>query len=97
MSAQHTPGPWIVETVVNSPSDESIAVRDGAHGLFIAMVEPHDMSHANAQANAAMIAAAPDMLVLLREALEYIDSEDCYNCGIAPKLRAVIAKAEGRS
>src|SRR5438477_10529904 len=69
-----TPGPWHVETVYDEGT--SIAVRESAYGLFIAMVEPHDMEHADAFANARLIAAAPDLLAALEAVTEAFNGTD---------------------
>jgi hypothetical protein len=85
---KHTPGPWHVETTeTRDGAIEAIAVREGSAGLFIAAVEPHDMAHADAIANARLIAAAPDLLA----ALERIAT---YDGGAGRIARDVIAKVQ---
>lgn len=61
MSAQHTPGPWFAE----SPSEVTykwLSSSEGAHGDLATVWN----SHQNAEANARLIAAAPDLLQEIR-------------------------------
>ncbi len=81
----HTPGPWHVlnhsmQCIIRSENFEetftNIAVTPGLNG--------------NAEANARLIAAAPDLLEACKSAL---DEGDDYVA--MKKLKAAIAKAEG--
>jgi len=87
MTAQHTPGPWKL-------TDGSSFVRDN-HKNVIADVWQDSIS------NLRLIAAAPDLLDALREAVDMIDilaascSDRVHNVS-ADKFRAAIAKAEGQ-
>jgi hypothetical protein len=77
MDAKHTPGPWMV-TSSDRPHgagrDDVLAVR-GAHqgnGISSVLAEvtcdrPGAENRGEARANAALIAAAPDLLAALRE------------------------------
>ena len=73
---QHTPGPWVTyghrKLFVMS---EFTAIEIGGVNRF----------EANAEANASLIAAAPDLLAALRE---------CLTCEFAVTDKAAIAKAE---
>jgi len=61
MSAKHTPGPWRVFGYdIGTSPDETLAV-------VCAMDDNTD------DANAALIAAAPDLLAALQECAEYLD------------------------
>lgn len=107
MSTQHTPGPWIVryrEAGLKKPKlsvEHSNPHGTGVIGLTLALL-PLTVSHAaESRANARIIAAAPDLLLALKELLEY-DERDA---GCIPTeahleaqdaARAAIAKAEGR-
>ena len=77
--SKHTPGPWLVET------DTSVIVSgsDSFRGV-VASTYPH-----NRDANATLIAAAPDMLAELKRLRDVVGDED------ASCIEAVIAKAEG--
>ena len=90
---KHTPGPWI-----QGPTDEdwTCSVRD-ADGLSVAWCDsfPPEQSHANAR----LIAAAPEMLTMLKNILEAHNT--CgYSNTFSPagweELKALIEKAEGK-
>lgn len=103
---KHTPGPW---TPTRSPG-----LHDGAHDYAISAKGAPVLSEAfgrgalgewlPAEANAALIAAAPDMLAALRE-IEAIctETQSVFNKRMGTRVGnclttalAAIAKAEGR-
>jgi len=96
--AAYTPGPWRAEgwknVVVNLPTGETIALCPGPKyaplGVF--------------QANAALIAAAPDLLEALEAAYSVLRNGDSRtlpeplmveHVSTLPVIRAAIAKARG--
>ena len=85
----HTPGPWY-EYQSEKDSHKSIASKCGKR---IAKHVPN--------ANARLIAAAPEMLEmckLLEECMETIDGKDGYDASYElAKVRAVLAKVEGET
>ena len=93
--SKHTPGPWRVvdswnDYMVESQNGEEIIWQDG----------PHDTPTIN-EANARLIAAAPDLLEALESMLQSFlitQSLDDYPID-APcnKARAAIAKAKGEA
>ena len=98
----HTPGPW---TVIG-PVGFVYADDPYGHGqMHVAQVRGwghltgrgggcafSDKKAATIQdANAHLIAAAPDLLAALKEVASHADDE----CGFMPLARAAIAKAEG--
>lgn len=96
----HTPGPWIIE----APSD--YAIRDKANGFLIARC-PYNHSEGasderrESTANARLIAAAPELLQALKDALyclETVAKNEGFDIevGVVPQARAAIAKATGR-
>jgi hypothetical protein len=89
-STAHTPGPWRYQEKSDAYTH---IVRAGEH-RFICQL-PQDTS-GKAEADARLIAAAPDMLALLNEAAEFIQpfnrAED-----LLDRIEAAIAKAEGRT
>lgn len=101
MSAQHTkptPGTW---TVADADENDDglllVCVDDGHPGLaVIAIVEDQKEQDANAQ----LIAAAPDLYQAVKDSLPYLI--DVYgpcdpDCGcLVHRLEAAIARAEGR-
>lgn len=98
--AQHTPGPWHVVTCVeDDPTTRYIddaPGEDGERGYYLAEVEHYDLQEL--EANARLIAAAPELL----EALERIVSINGSTKGAQSLVdefkhiaRAAIAKAKG--
>jgi hypothetical protein len=77
----HTPGPW--------HADEHMVVR-AANGDLICDVDPFDEA-AESNANLALIAAAPELLVALKAVMHGNDNDDSVP---AIQARAIIAKAE---
>ena len=97
MSAKHTPGPWAVATE-NAISYGVRVIAPGAHDVQVAFcgaVVSSDpgarITYGQAIINARLIAAAPDMLIELRDAVAIIEALG----GKADTQRAVIARADG--
>lgn len=113
---KHTPGPWIVNEADNGGevanifsdnpehdgayvcavwSDESATGNDGADEET-----PQYVTDAEANANAALIAAAPDMLEALRDMLAEVAPDDGVRAmpshSTIAAARFALAKAEGR-
>lgn len=91
----HTPGPWRV-----APDDTSfggyVAISGGDHfGLAEVVVELGGKPYPDGEANAKLIAAAPEMLEALRALVDDVESKwgDPHTLRHA---RATLAKAEGR-
>lgn len=93
---KHTPGPW-------TASGNGVHVYKNKVGLCVAVsYDPHDMtSRSNppvAQANARLIAAAPEMLEILQAVQEAAAATANYigqDGQLIKKVMAVIAKAKG--
>lgn len=66
MSAPHTPAPWRVVESHHADSNDSIRA---ARGQILAWIEPNDVGGLEAQANACLIAAAPELLDACRALL----------------------------
>lgn len=111
---KHTPGPWraIKRSGVKIPMGFEIRAESGEIAMLVEAGKPAPgvfvLNHA-AEANATLIAAAPEIIVALgvaAAALEAVASGfryqgnqemfEFYN-GKAHEARAAIAKAEGRS
>lgn len=105
MTQTHTPGPWVVAR------GDSVYARRG-DGIPLAPIADCNTSRtvtaADRAANAALIAAAPELLAALRALLPVIDKAWEYDGDVFGMLhnaavdadaaaRAAIAKAEGRS
>lgn len=92
MSAQHTPGPW---TVGEAQSGEIAIVADG---VWVIAVKHGALYHPKGEANARLIAAAPDLLAFA-EAFHGCMARDAFH-GDAPDelfglAKAAIARAKG--
>ena len=97
MSAQHTPGPWVVS--LHGAFFTDVRAGDEITGRRIAWTwvqnQPRTREGAlrtaqENEANALLIAAAPDLLAVAEAALWEDDGLSC-----ADALRAAIAKAKG--
>ncbi len=92
--AKHTPGPWTVETWNDGQA------RIWANGQMIAKVIPYNDDKKplteNEQANARLIAAAPQLLEAAWLALEKLETAGEYP-RLREELRAAIASATGES
>jgi hypothetical protein len=101
----HTPGPW---EVINERSD--VCVRARAQTICLVTGGLDDLFESGlygpvATANAHLIAAAPDLLAALKEALNFIEGDRDFMLGNAypedyamrERIKAAIAKAEGRA
>jgi hypothetical protein len=98
--ASHTPGPWNYDWF-NSPTVKGELVLE-----VYALNDPRRLvrvndSMENSEANARLIAAAPQLLAMAKNLLEAIDyngeSDTQEVIGDKVELRAAIARAEGRS
>lgn len=113
--ARHTPGPWILSTMstdygwINGPDGMPLAtaypgvrtVKSDADPTFTKTVSVR--SNAEVQANAHLIATAPDYHEAAIEMIERHDAEarrcnfDRCGCENCKSFRPIVAKAEGRS
>jgi hypothetical protein len=106
-TSEHTPGPWAIDDYgairADMPNDDGCV--EVAHriysplGLDYGNVRTRPMTLIEAQANARLIAAAPDLLEAIEgmiewfvEADEYADYEELETVKVA---RKAIAKAKG--
>ena len=95
METKHTPGPWIIErdSVVasNTPDDGGDIICEAP--------ERFENSMRRWQANARLIAAAPELLAEVKELLRNAKFQDGHGIILtqdAEALEAIIAKVEGR-
>ena len=97
MSAQHTPGPWYIDRYHNQ-----VLIVD-ASGNQVANCAPARWTNRDeqvplAEANARLIAAAPDLLDALKMSESAVEQlctgQDAANCWVTlATIRAAIAKA----
>ena len=106
---KHTPGPWTLHPGAGKKSERYIwreapypggqcvaAVYPGITGEDERALDyPWSSRQEAADANAALIAAAPDLLAACHAALAYLDDED--SAGLVAEIAAAVAKAEGRT
>lgn len=94
MGTKHTPGPWVVVRAGNS----TLIRSDSQRGYFAKIEGACAGAHgAEGEANARLIAAAPDLLEALKKALPLLE-EHIRGRSVTEAIEAAeaaIAKAEG--
>ena len=100
-TAEHTPGPWSAEEWTSRARTTVLAPIEGvAGGIVIADCGPSRSGYCDSEteANARLIAAAPDMLEALKEFVAYSECHcaepECPPCAYCMAEQA-IEKAEG--
>jgi hypothetical protein len=94
----HTPGPWKISTkrgpLHDIGSTDPPAIKDSA-GEYIAVLGGGSVHYANANANACLIASAPDLLAALKGFVAYWEGGfmPTIKASILQDARAAIAKA----
>lgn len=92
MNTKHTPGPWLTDEMM--PGDQYRYVF-AAKGPIVCRVS----AFAAGEANARLIAAAPDLLAACKKAIAELDDYCADHSNVwdfYEKLRSAIAKAEVR-
>jgi hypothetical protein len=103
----HTPGPWLRESEINSEgSDWILVTKDYAEIVDLRLDDGLVVSEQEQEANARLIAAAPELLAALRFVLPTLENAARHGTidadGVNLELEAArevaeaIAKAEGR-
>ena len=95
--SKHTPGPWQIKRHFDPGYKFISAQKHTALAQVVWCMEDEDRSP-ECEANAHLIAAAPDLLGALNSLLEYLHEYDLDYPEAAPvfdKARAAIAKAKG--
>ena len=97
---KHTPGPWYVGTEFNDQgrhiyAEQKVRHEDGDEWHPLIACTDDDERLVDWQANAVLIAAAPDLLEVLQRLVRVIEIEDAHlaNFGEVEAARAAIAKA----
>jgi hypothetical protein len=93
--SEHTPGPWRVafgnRLEIHGPKDEIGWPKSIVYNAGLCTDE-------EAQANARLIAAAPELLAACIDALEVEETmAQCPDSELASRLRAAITKAKGEN
>jgi hypothetical protein len=98
MNTKHTPGPWeiVPKDEMIAPSATHLHIRDTASEFVFAKC----LAVGEGEANAHLIAAAPELLEALRWVLANPDhstgnDDHADHCAACQKVCAAIAKAEG--
>ena len=94
--SKHTPGPWSVGV----PGPNGCPTIGTNYGLMTAMIahsrnEPDQVEECNANAN--LIAAAPDLLEALERIAELFDPQSMVGGAALEYANSIIAKAKGQS
>jgi hypothetical protein len=92
--AQHTPGPWsdgMSSSYDGRTSYRSVIADMGTH--FVTVAKVPRFNDPQAKANAALIAAAPDLLASLIQVISIADRKT----DVFQWARSVIAKATGET
>lgn len=88
--AKFTPGPWATD-----PAEPHLVWAGSDHPQVVAEAWIDWENRVPTRANAALIAAAPEMYALLNELID-IEGPQPGNVEWARRVRSTIAKAEGR-
>lgn len=95
---EHTPGPWKVLDAAVYTLDSSVRICDPFDAMCFSGSKEKLFSIDEREANAHLIAAAPDLLMALRS-IEYLTSgkPSAFKENISVLARRAIARAEGRA
>lgn len=88
MSAKHTPGPWSINYDCEYAKHGQLSIE--TNDFFIALVDAGVIAQ---QANARLIAAAPELLQALQGMVDYYGTASA-NIEALEAARAALAKAE---
>lgn len=95
--AKHTPGPWIIEATPRSIAEDYVIRTE--HSVVAAILPLYNEDETDA--NARLIAAAPELLEAAKEAREalqpFLTEEPAAEWTAARMLDAAIAKATGEA
>lgn len=94
-AAKHTPGPWRIRP--SSGGRPAIIYGNDGWPVGDVTVSHGRVSQEQQDANASLIAAAPDLLENLQRMVRFLEVEDAWlaNFGEVEAARAAIAKATG--
>lgn len=101
-AGKHTPGPWVENSFTDpgTPPYDQAPLRQvyGVEGGVVVGIARIERNHTEeGQANARLIAAAPDLLEACKGVYdEHEHDHDPRPCFVCSRMAAAIAKAEGR-
>jgi hypothetical protein len=96
--ATHTPGPWLLDGDKICTSRDNEIARITRYGAWFYGGTPYGLGNPIGDANARLIAAAPDLLAALEALLDdalALGLADSHLSGSAIEARAAITKAKG--
>ena len=100
MGIKHTQGPWVLGESSEGRHFRAVNAREHSElATVVWVMEDDDMEGAQSpkcEANARLIAAAPDLLEALEEVVQWLELGD-HEGQMHSKARAAIAKARGES
>ena len=99
MTTKHTPGPWTTYNPSTAQLYYSLRITSETDGHDVAALIPNGKNAERWEANARLIAAAPDLLAALDEMLGDAETMNApyRNDAICERARAAIAKATGET
>jgi len=92
---KHTAGPWEIRELEHINICGKLPGQ-GQQAIGRLQVATVTRLRGQEKANAALIAAAPELLALCKETLEAVDLDGNNRKGLRQALQAAIAKAEGK-
>jgi hypothetical protein len=96
--SKHTPGPWPIKVTGDRKRIRvGVGLVDGPRGYDVAEVYSDDCDGEEAEANAHLIAAAPDLLDALCVAADYLNGNGWEGDPRMVPIEAAIAKAKGEN
>jgi hypothetical protein len=96
--SKHTPGPWRAGPNGGwglGPINAVFTAESDLYGDLLASLQTVPVSP-HMEANARLMAAAPDLLEALKQMLEVWEEDPAYGATHADKARAAIARVEGK-
>lgn len=96
--AGHTPGPWVANFSMVSGNVRN-AIFAGEHGnqILATARDPYGGKNSVAEANARLIAAAPDLFEACREFVRKVDVGEARSTRSYAQMKAALSKATGAS
>lgn len=90
---KHTPGPWIIQDYRIGPL---LKEPDQSYGMLLPVAYIEQYDYPNHKSNAALIAAAPELLEALERFIAWVDKQNLeYESAMVRQAKAAIAKAKG--